>query len=59
MTLINVGSYPPKQCGIATFSQDLRKSLIKAGHTVSVPQYLIKEYEYHYGAESSNTNQAT
>ena len=51
MTLINVGSYPPKQCGIATFSQDLRKSLIKAGHTVSVAAVSDQEYEYHYGAE--------
>jgi hypothetical protein len=36
MTLINVGSYPPKQCGIATFSQDLRKSL----NYIKSPDYL-------------------
>jgi len=51
MTIVNVGTYPPKQCGIATFSQDLRKSLIKAGHTVLVAAVSDHEYEYHYGPE--------
>lgn len=51
MTIVNVGTYPPKQCGIATFSQDLRKSLIKAGHTVLVAAVSDQEYEYHYGPE--------
>ena len=52
MTIVNVGTYPPKQCGIATFSQDLRKSLIKAGHTVLVAAVSDHEYEYHYGPEA-------
>lgn len=51
MTIINVGTYPPKQCGIATFSQDLRKSLMKAGHTVLATALSDQEYEYHYGPE--------
>jgi glycosyltransferase involved in cell wall biosynthesis len=51
MTVVNIGTYPPKQCGIATFSQDLRKSLIKAGHTVLAAAVSDQEYEYDYGPE--------
>lgn len=51
MTVINLGTYPPKQCGIATFSQDLRRSLMKAGHTVLVAAVSDHEYEYQYAPE--------
>ncbi|HOB12432.1 MAG TPA: glycosyltransferase family 4 protein [Syntrophomonadaceae bacterium] len=51
MTIINLGTYPPKQCGIATFSQDLRRSLMKAGHTVLVAAVSDHEYEYQYTSE--------
>jgi glycosyltransferase involved in cell wall biosynthesis len=51
MTVVNIGTYPPKQCGIATFSQDLRKSLIKAGHTVLAAAVSDQECEYDYGPE--------
>ena len=36
MNIINLGTYPPKQCGIATFSNDLRNSLTIQGHRVQV-----------------------
>lgn len=52
MTIVNLGTYPPKQCGIATFSEDLRKSLMKAGHTVLVAAVSDPEYEYEYGPET-------
>jgi len=51
MTVVNLGTYPPKQCGIATFSQDLRRSLMKAGHTVLVAAVSDHEYEYQYPSE--------
>lgn len=36
MTIVNLGTYPPKQCGIATFSQDLRNSIEQCGPKVEV-----------------------
>ena len=36
MTILNLGTYPPKQCGIATFSMDLRKSLLLRGYKVDI-----------------------
>lgn len=51
MTILNLGTYPPKQCGIATFSMDLRRSLTKAGHKVLVAAVSDQEYEYQYGPE--------
>ncbi len=34
MILMNVGTYPPRECGIASFSKDLRDSVIRTGHSV-------------------------
>lgn len=51
MSIINIGTYPPKQCGIATFSMDLRKSLLKSGLQVSAAAVSDQEYHYQYGAE--------
>lgn len=34
MNILNVSTYPPRQCGIASFSRDLRDNLVSAGHTV-------------------------
>lgn len=36
MNIVNLGTYPPKQCGIATFSQDLRDNLLTAGYQVKI-----------------------
>ena len=29
MSILNLGTYPPNQCGIATFSMDLWRSCLK------------------------------
>jgi glycosyltransferase involved in cell wall biosynthesis len=34
MNILNVSTYPPRLCGIASFSKDLRDSLVSAGHHV-------------------------
>ena len=36
MKIIIVGSYLPRKCGIATFTHDLYKSLIREGHEVHI-----------------------
>lgn len=51
MTIINLGTYPPKQCGIATFSQDLRNSLTLCGEEVEVVSISDNKSSYHYGPE--------
>lgn len=51
MNFINVGTYPPKQCGIATFSMDLRESLLFNGHKVAVLAISDRAYEYDYPSE--------
>ncbi len=51
MNIINLGTYPPKQCGIATFSMDLRNSLIIQGHRVQVMAISDDESSYHYPPE--------
>ena len=51
MTILNVGTYPPKQCGIATFSMDLRNSLILQGHKVQVMTVSDDDSAYHYPDE--------
>lgn len=49
MRILNLGTYPPKQCGIATFSQDLRNSLCINGSQVDI--MAISEEKYAYGPE--------
>jgi hypothetical protein len=34
LNFVNVSTYYPRQCGLASFSKDLRDSLVKAGHKV-------------------------
>jgi glycosyltransferase involved in cell wall biosynthesis len=51
MTILNLGTYPPKQCGIATFSMDLRNSLLLLGHEVQVMTVSDDEYAYRYPEE--------
>lgn len=51
MTILNVGTYPPKQCGIATFSMDLRNSLLLQGHKVQVMTVSDDDSAYRYPDE--------
>jgi glycosyltransferase involved in cell wall biosynthesis len=46
-----MGTYPPKQCGIATFSMDLRNSLVLQGHKVQVMTVSDDDSAYRYPAE--------
>ncbi len=50
LKIIIVSSWPPKQCGIATFSQDLRDAVLKYDNTAIVYITAIndigKKYEY-------------
>jgi len=48
LPLINIGTYPPKQCGIATFSMDLRNSLIGQGNNVKIMAISDEGNEYMY-----------
>ena len=50
MNFINLGTYPPRQCGIASFSRDLRDSLVNAGHNVLIAAISDTE-PYTYPAE--------
>ncbi len=49
--IINIGTFPPKQCGIATFSSDVCNSLAALGHTVEVIAVSDAEYSYVYPDE--------
>lgn len=51
MTILNLGTFPPKQCGIATFSMDLYNSLSQLGNTVKVMAVSDDNYEYRYPRE--------
>lgn len=51
MNLLNLGTYPPKQCGIATFSMDLRNSLLINDNEVKVMAVSDNSYQYHYTDE--------
>ncbi len=51
MSLVNLGTYPPKQCGIASFSKDLRDNLVAAGEDVKVIAVSDSAYSYVYPPE--------
>jgi glycosyltransferase involved in cell wall biosynthesis len=51
MSILNLGTYPPKQCGIATFSMDLRNSLQINGEDVNIMAISDNTYHYDYPAE--------
>ncbi|HBG21900.1 MAG TPA: glycosyl transferase family 1, partial [Peptococcaceae bacterium] len=46
LNFINVSTYSPRQCGLASFSKDLRGSLVKDGHKVSIAAISDKDYAY-------------
>ncbi len=51
MSIINLGTYPPKLCGIATFSKDLRDNLTRVGVNMKIAAVSDTEYTYDYPEE--------
>ncbi|MEN6349401.1 MAG: glycosyltransferase family 4 protein [Syntrophomonas sp.] len=51
MNLLNLGTYPPKQCGIASFSQDLRDNLVNINQRCYVAAVSDPEHTYNYPEE--------
>ncbi|HWP95621.1 MAG TPA: glycosyltransferase family 4 protein [Syntrophomonadaceae bacterium] len=51
MTIVNLSTYPPKQCGIASFSKDLRDNLELSGWKVRIAAMSDRDTSYHYPAE--------
>ncbi len=51
MTIVNLGTYPPKQCGIATFSMDLYKSLLLQKNNVKIMAVFDTDFKDRYGKE--------
>ena len=51
MYIVNLGTYPPKQCGIATFSKDLRDNMARTGVGVRIAAVSDTEYTYDYPDE--------
>lgn len=51
MAILNLGTYPPRQCGIATFSMDLCSSLRLHGNEIKVMAISDEKYKYAYGNE--------
>ncbi|MEN6391651.1 MAG: glycosyltransferase family 4 protein [Syntrophomonas sp.] len=51
MSILNLGTYLPKQCGIATFSKDLRDNLELTGRRVLIAAVSDEEYSYDYPAQ--------
>ncbi len=51
MAVLNLGTYPPKHCGIATFSMDLRNSLMIHGNDVKVMAISEEKNKYDYPPE--------
>lgn len=51
MSIINLGTYPPKKCGIAAFSKDLRDNLELLGQNVHIGAISDNEYSYSYPPE--------
>jgi glycosyltransferase involved in cell wall biosynthesis len=53
MNFINIGTYSPKQCGIATFSKDLRDSLTRLGERTAIAAVSDPYFNYTYPDEVS------
>ncbi|MGB4504733.1 MAG: glycosyltransferase family 4 protein [Syntrophaceticus sp.] len=46
MNFVNLSTYYPRECGLASFSKDLRDSLVNAGHKVQIVAVSDKPYSY-------------
>lgn len=57
MNFLNISTYLPKQCGIASFSKDLRDSLTRLGERVSIAAVSDPFYNYDYPDEVAYTLQ--
>ena len=53
MHFLNLSTYLPKQCGIASFSKDLRDNLTRLGERTSVAAVSDPYYNYNYPDEVS------
>jgi len=53
MNLLNLSTYLPKQCGIASFSKDLRDNLTRLGESTSIAAVSDPYYTYNYPDEVS------
>lgn len=53
MNMLNVGTYSPQQCGIASFSKDLRDNLMRLGESISIAAVSDPHYTYNYPNEVS------
>ncbi len=51
MNILNVGTYSPQQCGIASFSKDLRDNLMRLGERISIATVFDPHCIYHYPNE--------
>jgi glycosyltransferase involved in cell wall biosynthesis len=49
LNFVNVSTYYPRECGLASFSKDLRAGLASAGHKVRIAA--ISDRHYNYPAE--------
>ncbi len=53
MNILNIGTYSPQQCGIASFSKNLRDNLMRLGHRISIAAVSNPYYTYGYPDEVS------
>ena len=53
MFFLNLGTYLPKQCGIASFSKDLRDNLLLLGNRISIAAVSDPYYVYAYPEEGT------
>jgi glycosyltransferase involved in cell wall biosynthesis len=53
MNFLNLGTYSPKQCGIATFSKNLRDNLTRLGERTSIAAVSDPYFTYTYPNEVS------
>lgn len=53
MNILNVGTYSPQRCGIASFSEDMRDNLMRLGQRVSIAAVSNPHCTYQYPDEVS------
>jgi glycosyltransferase involved in cell wall biosynthesis len=53
MNFLNLSTYLPRQCGIASFSKDLRDNLTRVGESTSIAAVSDPYYTYNYPDEVS------